>query len=164
MIGQASASAIRLCPSSQQIGADPSYSRLRNVRLVKKTLEGGREALAPRDEMRKQDQTPQDLPAEELEQVVLDFIARDGPGPGDLPADTFFALWERFEAERRAQVIELEQDIIGGEIVLSVAPTSPVPVSVKGNEIRLADGRRIVLRLRRPSSTDSTTLSSLVRA
>lgn len=78
------------------------------------------------------------------------FIARDGPGPGDLPADTFFALWERFEAERRVQVVELEQDIIGGEIVLSVAPTSPDLVQVKRNEIRLEDGRRIVLRLRRP--------------
>ena len=75
--------------------------------------------------MSKQPQTPEDLSSEELERIVADFIARDGPGPGDLPADTFFALWERFEAERREQVIELEQDIIGGEIVLSVVPTSP---------------------------------------
>lgn len=100
--------------------------------------------------MSEQTQTPEDLAADELEQIVTDFIARDGPGPGDLPADTFFALWERFEAERRAQVIELEQDIIGGEIVLSVAPTSPDLVQVERNEIRLEDGRRIVLRLRRP--------------
>lgn len=100
--------------------------------------------------MSEQTQTPEDLAADELEQIVTDFIARDGPGPGDLPADTFFALWERFEADRRAQVIELEQDIIGGEIVLSVAPTSPDLVQVERNEIRLEDGRRIVLRLRRP--------------
>ena len=100
--------------------------------------------------MSKQTQTPEDLMADELEQIVTDFIARDSPGPGDLPADTFFALWERFEAERRAQVIELEEDIIGGEIVLSVAPTSPVLVQVERNEIQLEDGRRIVLRLRRP--------------
>lgn len=39
-----------------------------------------------------QTQTPEDLMADELEQSVTDFIARDGPGPGDLPADTFFAL------------------------------------------------------------------------
>jgi len=100
--------------------------------------------------MSEQTQTPEDLSPGELEQTVTDFIARDGPGPGDLPADTFFALWERFEAERQEQVIELEQDIIGGEIVLSVAPTSPNPVQVKRNEIRLEDGRRIVLHLRRP--------------
>lgn len=100
--------------------------------------------------MSEQTQTPEDLAADELEQIVTDFIARDGPGPGDLPADTFFTLWERFEADRRAQVIELEQDIIGGEIVLSVAPTSPDLVQVERNEIRLEDGRRIVLRLRHP--------------
>jgi uncharacterized protein YheU (UPF0270 family) len=99
--------------------------------------------------MSEQTQTPEDLSPEELEQIVTDFIVRDGPGPGDLPADTFLALWERFEAERREQVIELEQDIIGGEIVLSVAPTSPDLVQVERNEIQLEDGRRIVLRLRR---------------
>ncbi len=78
------------------------------------------------------------------------YIARDKPGSDDLSADTFMALWKRFEAERRAQVIELEQDILGGEVVLSVAPTNVVPVEVKGNEIHLEDGRRIVLRPRRP--------------
>jgi hypothetical protein len=87
--------------------------------------------------MSKQPQTPEDLSSEELERIVADFVARDGPGPGDLPADTFFALWERFEAERREQVIELEQDIIGGEIVLSVAPPSPDVVQVERNEIQL---------------------------
>jgi uncharacterized protein YheU (UPF0270 family) len=100
--------------------------------------------------MNEQTQTAENLAPEELEQIVADFVARDGPGPGDLPADTFFALWEQFEAERREQVIELEQDIIGGEIMLSVAPTSPDLVQVERNEIRLEDGRRIVLRLRRP--------------
>jgi hypothetical protein len=99
--------------------------------------------------MNKQTQMHEDLSAEEWEQSVTDFIARGGPVPGDLPADTFFARWERFEAKRRAQVIELEQDIIGGEIVLSVAPTSPTLVQVERNEILLEDGRRIVLRLRR---------------
>lgn len=100
--------------------------------------------------MSEQLQMPEDLSSEELEQIVTNFIARDGPGPGDLPADTFFALWTQFEAQRRAQVIELEQDIIAGKIVLSVAPTSPAQVVVEQNAIRLEDGRRIVLHLRRP--------------
>jgi len=91
--------------------------------------------------MSKKTRMPEDLSAEELEQLVADFVDRDGPGLGDLPADTFFALWERFEAERRKQVIELEQDIIEGEIVLSVAPTSPEAVQVERNEIRLERGR-----------------------
>jgi hypothetical protein len=100
--------------------------------------------------MSRQMQTLEDLSAEEWDQIVTDFIARESPGSSDLPADAFFALWERFEANRRVQVIELEQDIIGGEIVLSVAPTSPTLVQVERNEILLEDGRRIVLRLRRP--------------
>ena len=50
--------------------------------------------------MSKKIQTPEDLSPEELEQCVADFVARDGPGPGDLAAEPFFALWERFEAER----------------------------------------------------------------
>jgi len=107
--------------------------------------------------MEKRNQTPQDRSPEELEQTVTDFIARDDPG--DLPADTFFALWERFEAERRSQIIELEQDIVGGEIVLSVAPTSPALVPVEGNEIRLEDGRRIVLHLRRPTNAYQSSLA-----
>jgi hypothetical protein len=64
---------------------------------------------------RKGAKVAEDLSPEELEQCVADFVARDGPGPGDLAAEPFFALWERFEAERREQVIELEQDIVGGE-------------------------------------------------
>jgi hypothetical protein len=85
-------------------------------------------------QMSKQTQTPEDLSAEEWEQIVTDFIARDSPSSGDLPTDTFFALWERFEAKRRGQVIELEQDITGGEIVLSVAPTSSTLVQVRGTK------------------------------
>ena len=107
--------------------------------------------------MSKKIQTPEDLSPEELEQCVANFVARDGPGPGDLAAEPFFSLWERFEAERREQVIELEQDIVGGEIVLSVAPTSPDVVRVERNEIRLEDGRRIVLRLRRPQQQVAAT-------
>ena len=60
---------------------------------------------------RKGAKVAEDLSPEELEQCVADFVARDGPGPGDLAAEPFFALWERFEAECREQVIELEQDI-----------------------------------------------------
>jgi hypothetical protein len=109
--------------------------------------------------MSKQMQTPEDLSAEEWDQIVADFIARDDlSSPSDLPTDTFFALWERFEDKRRAQVIELEQDIVGGEIVLSVAPTSPNLVEVERNEIRLEDGRRIVLHLRRSRQQVTNTI------
>ena len=38
---------------------------------------------------------------DELEQAVERFVAADSPNTGDLPADEFFALWGRFEADRR---------------------------------------------------------------
>ena len=106
---------------------------------------------------RKGAKVAEELSPEELERCVADFVVRDGPGPGDLAVEPFFALWARFEAERREHVIELEQDIIGGEIVLSVAPTSPDVVRVERNEIRLEDGRRIVLHLRRPRQQAAAT-------
>ena len=58
--------------------------------------------------MDEQIQTPEDLSAEESEKAVTDFIARDGPGPDEIPSNTFLALWQKFEAERQSQVIELE--------------------------------------------------------
>lgn len=46
---------------------------------------------------------------DEFEQAVERFIAADGPGTDDLPADEFFALWARFEAERCQRVVEVER-------------------------------------------------------
>lgn len=45
---------------------------------------------------------------DEFEQAVERFITADGPGTDDLPAGEFFALWARFEAERRQRVVEVE--------------------------------------------------------
>ena len=71
----------------------------------------------------------------------------------DLPADEFFALWARFEAERRRRVIEVEGEIVGKEVHLALAPSSVGSAEVQGQEIRLPDGTRIVLRLRSAQPT-----------
>jgi hypothetical protein len=52
---------------------------------------------------------------DELEQAVERFVAADGPNTGDLPADEFFTLWARFEAERR-RVVEVEGEIVGEKV------------------------------------------------
>ena len=83
----------------------------------------------------------------ELEQAVERFIAADGPNTDDLPADEFFTLWARFEAERR-RVVEVEGEIVGEEVHLSLASSSLGMAEVKGHEIRLPDGTRIVLHLK----------------
>jgi hypothetical protein len=83
----------------------------------------------------------------ELEQAVERFIAADGPNTDDLPADEFFTLWARFEAERR-RVVEVEGEIVGEEVHLSLASSSLGMAEVEGHEIRLPDGTRIVLYLK----------------
>ncbi|MFQ5813743.1 MAG: hypothetical protein ACE5I2_11250 [Anaerolineae bacterium] len=90
---------------------------------------------------------------EELEQAVEQFIAADGPNTDTLPADVFFILWAQFEVERRRRVIEVEGEIVGEEVHLTLAPSSVGSAEVKGHEIRLPDGTRIVLRLRSAQST-----------
>ena len=90
---------------------------------------------------------------DELEQAVERFVAADGPNTGDLPADEFFALWARFEEDRRRRVVEVEGEIVGEEVHLALAPSSVGSAEVKGQEIRLPDGTRIVLRLRSPQPT-----------
>ena len=84
---------------------------------------------------------------DELEQAVERFIAADGPHTDDLPADEFFTLWARFEAERR-RVVEVEGEIVGEEVHLSLASSSLGMAEVEGHEIRLPDGTRIVLHLK----------------
>jgi hypothetical protein len=84
----------------------------------------------------------------ELEQAVERFVAADGPNTDDLPADEFFALWARFEAERRRRVIEIEGEIVGEEVHLALAPSSVGSAQVEGHEIRLHDGTRIVLHFK----------------
>jgi len=83
----------------------------------------------------------------ELEQAVERFIVADGPNTDDLPADEFFTLWARFEAERR-RVVEVEGEIVGEEVHLSLASSSLGMAEVEGHEIRLPDGTRIVLHLK----------------
>ena|GEM_PF-975859 len=90
---------------------------------------------------------------DELEQAVERFVTADGPNTGDLPADEFFALWARFEADRRRRVVEVEGEILGEEVHLELAPSSIGSAEVKGQEIRLPDGTRIVLRLRSAQPT-----------
>ena len=91
----------------------------------------------------------------ELEQAVERFVAADGPNTGDLPADEFFALWARFEADRRRRVIEIEGEIAGEQVHLALTPSSIGSAEVEGHEIRLPDGTRIILRLRSAQPTTS---------
>lgn len=84
----------------------------------------------------------------ELEQAVEQFIITDGPNTDDLPADEFLTLWARFESERRRRIVEVEGEVVGKAVSLSLAPSSVGLAEVEGSEIRLPDGTRIILHLK----------------
>lgn len=90
---------------------------------------------------------------DELAEAVEQFIAADGPNTSDLPVDDFVALWARFEVERRQRLVEVEGEIVGEEVRLSLASSSISGTEVEDGEIRLPDGTRIVLRFRTAQPT-----------
>lgn len=83
----------------------------------------------------------------ELEQSIEHFIAADGPNTDELPSDDFFALWARFEQKREERVIEVQGEFVGEQVVLSLASSNIGKIDIRGPEIFLPDGTRIILRL-----------------
>ncbi len=84
------------------------------------------------------------LSADEFERVVEQFIEKAAAWDGVLPAETFFAAWE--ELAEDAPPLEVQAMFVGNELVLETAPESPL--TVRGNRIRLEDGRELVIRFR----------------
>lgn len=84
---------------------------------------------------------------DELEQGVEQFIAADGPNTDELAAADFFALWAQFEQERQQRVVEVEGEIVGETVVLSLASSTIGDIMIDGSAIQLPDGTRIVLTL-----------------
>ncbi len=90
----------------------------------------------------------EELSWHELEQAVTTFIAADGPNTDDLAAEDFFALWAQFEQARQQRVVEVQGEIAGEEIVLSLASSTIGQITIDGPEIQLPDGTRIILNLK----------------
>ena len=84
-----------------------------------------------------------DMNNDEFQALMDDYIARSARRDDAIPAPTFlevlFALFER----RAANVVQLEGQIINGELVLT--PTGEAaPVQVQGNRILLGDLQVVV--------------------
>lgn len=90
---------------------------------------------------------------DELGEAVEQFVAADGPNTDDLPVGDFVALWARFEAERRQRLVEVEGEIVGEEVRLSLTSSNISGTEVEDGEIRLPDGTRIVFRFRAAQPT-----------
>jgi hypothetical protein len=84
-----------------------------------------------------------DMNNDEFQVLMDDYIARSARRDDAIPASTFlevlFALFER----RASNVVQLEGQIINGELVLT--PTGEAaPVQVQGNRILLGDLQVVV--------------------
>ena len=90
----------------------------------------------------------EELSWQELQQVVENFIAADGPNTEDLTATDFFATWAQFEQERQQRVVEVQGEIVGEEVVLSLASSTIGQITIDGPEIQLPDGTRIIVNMK----------------
>ena len=88
------------------------------------------------------------ISTDKFEHIVEQFIEKAATWDGALPANTFFAAWEALADD--APPIEVQATLVGDELVLDTAPESPV--TVRGNRIRLEDGRELMIRFRTFSS------------
>ena len=89
----------------------------------------------------------EELGADELEQVLDDFITRK---VDELSMPTFFEAWEILDRERRARmpVIVVRGEIAKDDkVTLSLPEPVQAPVAVSGNEL-IVNGYRIILKLK----------------
>jgi hypothetical protein len=89
------------------------------------------------------------MPAEEFETLMDDFIGRRSGEDDRLPGDVFFELLGQAEQEfvTHEAPIQVTGQVLGGQLVLTAPPGSPL--RVEGNRIRWADGREMVIELAR---------------
>ncbi len=88
--------------------------------------------------------TIDNIPEEEFEQIVDQFIKQAAAWDGALPADTFFDAWGALANEDAP--LEVEAVIVNNELVLETPPESPL--TARGSRIWLEDGRELIIRLR----------------
>ncbi len=87
--------------------------------------------------------TLENIPAEEFEHIVDQFIERAAAWDGALPAEIFFEAWDELTVDEGP--LEVQAMIVGGELVLETFPESPL--TAQGSRIRLEDGRELMIRL-----------------
>jgi hypothetical protein len=93
------------------------------------------------------DKLLEEMVPEEFEEMLETFISRE---EDEVEVSAFFEAWARIEAERRASAerIYLRGEIVGDRLIFAVPEGQSTGLQVRGNEIVLEDGRRIVLELK----------------
>lgn len=89
-----------------------------------------------------------ELPAEQFEEAINRFIEREAGGYDELEAETFFSLLEKIDQERKKEVLQVEGQIVDGQLHLVLHNSPLSDVAVHDNEIELPEVK-IVVRLKR---------------
>ena len=85
-----------------------------------------------------------ELPPEQFEEAINNFIEREAGGYDELEAETFFALLEKIDKEREKKVLMVEGQIVDGQLHLTLQNSYPSDVIVHENEIELPDVKIVV--------------------
>ena len=85
-----------------------------------------------------------ELPPEQFEEAINNFIQREASGYDELEADTFFALLEKIDQEREKEVLQLEGQIVDGQLHLFLQNSPLSDVTVHENKIELPDVKIVV--------------------
>jgi hypothetical protein len=81
---------------------------------------------------------------ERFEEIMFPFIQR---GFEEMPANTFFEALALLDEKEQEETIEVEGEIVDGQLFLSVPTTTIAPIHAKDNVI-LLDKRKIVVQLK----------------
>jgi len=92
----------------------------------------------------------EDYTPDEFEAVLNAFIEREIE---DAPMDDFFAALAEIDRRRRQEVIQVQGQIIQGQLVFSLPRFAPPTVAVEGNQIILDRIHRIVVTLEPTTSS-----------
>lgn len=75
------------------------------------------------------------------------FIDRSSREFGEIPASSFFELLFERMAEHVSEMVEVEAEIVGSQLVFKLPVDAETAVQVKDNEILIGD-RRIVVKMK----------------
>lgn len=87
--------------------------------------------------------TLEEMPLDQYEATMQQFIRDAADWDGSLPIETFFEVWEALDQKRT--VLEIKAQVVSDRLILAVSPDSPL--MVQGNRILLEDGRAVIITL-----------------
>lgn len=85
-----------------------------------------------------------ELPPEQFEEAINNFIEREAAGYDELEASTFFALLDKIDKEREKEMLEVEGQIVDGQLHLTLQNSPLSDVVVHENEIELPNVKIVV--------------------